>query len=439
MKKIRNIQRDKGQILLLVAVLFTLTTTTAVVALTSPIVNQLQMARTLELSKKSYFAAEAGSEDAFYKIKNGLQANYPEVLELDGSEITVSTSVTGINEQEILSRGDADDHIRSVVKGITVTDGFSFNFAVQMGIGGLIMENNSVVMGNVYANGPIVGSDRTKNIIYGDAVSAGPAGSISGVRATSSAYAHSISSATVNKDAHYVSISGTTVGGVSYPGSTDQPAISMPIPDSLLDEWEAAATSGGTITSPCPYTISSGTTTLGPVKINCNLVISGNETTVLLAGPVLVSGSITVNNNPSIKVNDSVGNKSVTLIAHSSSNPSQLGTITLNNNPLFYGSESNGVVNPDSYVMLVSRNTSASLGGVVKAITAGNNITGNLLLYAPYGEIDISNNVALRQVTSYRLRLRNNAIIYYTIGLAQPLFVEGPGGEWKIRRWKEAE
>lgn len=429
--------KNKGQVLLVVAVLFTIVTTAGIVGATSPIVRQIQIARNLEMSKRSYFAAEAGSEDAFYKIRNNLTTTFPETLELDGSEVTISTAITGANEQEITSRAETDDHVRTVLKDVTVTDGFSFSFALQAGIGGLIMENNAQVVGNVYANGPIQGSSRTANIIRGDAVSAGSSGSISGVRATSSAYAHNISNTNIDKDAYFVSISNTTVGGVQYPNSEDQPNVDMPIPDSLLDQWEDAAVSGGTINSPCPYTISSGVNTLGPVKINCSLVISGNSTEVHLAGPILVNGNLTVNNNPRIKVGDSVGNKSVPIITRSSSSPSSSGIIALNNNPLFYGSESNGSPNPDSYVMLVSRNTSASLGGSVKAITAGNNITGNLLLYAPFGEIDISNNVALRQVTAYTLRIRNNAIIYYTIGLAQPLFVEGPGGQWKISRWKE--
>jgi hypothetical protein len=439
MRKLKEIKRNKGQVLLIMAILFTVVATTAVLALSSPIVNQLQMARTLELSKKSYFAAEAGSEDAFYKIKNGLQTSYPEVLELDDSQITVSTAVTDINEQDILSVGSTDNHIRSVIKGITVTDGFSFNFALQIGLGGLFLYNNAQVVGNVYSNGPVVGSDKTKNIIFGDAVSAGSSGSVSGIRATSSVYARSITNSTVDKDAHYVTISGTTVGGVSYPGSSDQPLATMPIPDSLLDDWEAAATSGGVINSPCPYIISSGTVTLGPVKINCDLVISGNATTLILNGPVWVKGDFTINNDPKFKVSDSLGNKSVSVIAHSTANPSGSGLITLNNNPQFYGSVTNGVTNPDSYIMFASRNTSASTGGSIKAITAGNSVTGNLLLYAPYGEINISNNVALRQVTAYKLSLLNNTVIYYTIGLAQPLFMAGPGGQWKIRRWNESQ
>jgi hypothetical protein len=431
--------KNKGQVLLVVAVLFTIVTTAGIVGVSSPIVRQIQIARNLELSKKSYFAAEAGSEDAFYKIKNNLATSFPESLTLDDSEISISSTITGAGEQEVTSRAETNNHVRTVLKDVTVTDGFSFSFALQVGIGGLIMENNSQVVGNVYANGPIQGSGASANIIRGDAVSAGSSGSISGVRATSSAYAHTISNSTVDRDAYFTSISNTTVGGTQYPGSADQPTVAMPIPDSLLDQWEQAAVDGGTINSPCPYNISSGVVHLGPAKINCSLTISGNATEVHLDGPVFVNGNLTVNNNPRIKVSDTVGNKSVPIITRSISSPTSAGTITLNNNPLFYGSESNGAPNPDSYVMLVSRNTSASVGGSVKAITAGNNITGNLLVYAPYGEIEIANNAVLRQVTAHRLRIKNNTIIYYTIGLAQPLFVEGPGGEWKISRWREGQ
>ncbi|MFA6898302.1 MAG: hypothetical protein WC250_02765, partial [Candidatus Paceibacterota bacterium] len=104
----------------------------------------------------------------------------------------------------------------------------------------------------------------------------------------------------------------------------------------------------------------------------------------------------------------------------------------------FYGSETNDVANPDSYVMLVSRNTGAESGSGAIAIIAGSNTAGNLLLYAPHGEIRLYNNVVLREVTGYKLSLFNNTEVLYNIGLAQPLFTAGPGGQWKIKRWRES-
>ena len=299
------------------------------------------------------------------------------------------------------------------------------------------MQNDADVIGNVYANGCILGDDRDKNYILGDAVSAGSSGSISKIHATSSAYAHAISDSKVDRDAYYQTITGTIVTGTLHPGSTDQPIIDMPIPDSLLDQWEATALAGGVITSPCPYIISSSVT-LGPKKINCDVQINDKDTVVTLTGAVWINGNLTIDNDLKFKIDNSVGNKSVPIITRSTTDPQNNGKIDVNNEPTFYASETNGVANPDSYVMFVSRNTGVESGNAVQAITAGNHVSGNLLLYAPHGEIELSNNVVLRGVTSYQLTLKNNTQVYYTIGLAQPLFVSGPGGKWKIRRWKES-
>jgi hypothetical protein len=431
--------KEQGQVLMITVILFTAAAVVIIFGITSPVIRQIQISRDLETSKRSYFVAEAGSEDAYYRIKNNLPTSFPAVMSLDGVTATITTSVTGSNEQEILSQGNANNLIRTVKKDITLTDGFSFNFAVQVGLGGLRMQNDSDVIGNVYSNGPIKGDDRDKNFIVGDAVSAGSSGSIEKIHATSSAYANSIKNSKIDKDAYYQTIdSGTVVTRTKYPDSADQPLSTMPILDTLLDQWEASAVSGGVISSPCPYVIDSSVT-LGPIKIDCNVRVKKNDTVVTLAGTVWVNGDINIDDRPKFKVSDSLGNKSVPVIARSVADPLNKGIIDLDDKPTFFGSETGGVPNPDSYVMFVSRNTSAENGGSVKAISAGNHVTGNLLLYAPHGLIVLSNNVILRGVTAYSLNLKNNTQVYYTVGLAQPLFVSGPGGKWKIKRWKEVK
>ena len=59
------------------------------------------------------------------------------------------------------------------------------------------MSNSAEVIGNVFSNGPIVGSN--SNIVRGDVVSAGPSGLVDGVRATSSVYAHTIRNSEIEK------------------------------------------------------------------------------------------------------------------------------------------------------------------------------------------------------------------------------------------------
>ena len=59
--------------------------------------------------------------------------------------------------------------------------------------GGIVMENSSQVVGNVFSmTGPIVGLN--SNMVKGDAISAGPGReTVNGTHATGTVYAHSIS------------------------------------------------------------------------------------------------------------------------------------------------------------------------------------------------------------------------------------------------------
>ncbi len=297
------------------------------------------------------------------------------------------------------------------------------------------MINNSGINGSVYANGPITG---TGNVIKGGVVSAGASGSVDNIHATSTVYAHSITNSTVDGDAYYSSvITGSTVSGVKHPGSSDMPVSSMPISDSLIGQWETDAAAGGSATCTAgSYTITSDVT-LGPKKIPCDLSISGNGTVVTLAGSVWVTGNISLsgsgNNGVQIKVSDSIGDKSAPLIADSSANPTTSGMITIDSSTQFFGSTNNS----DSYVMLISQNKSAEQGGANLAINVKNGAAGNLLTYAPHGQISLQNNVTLREVTAYKLSLSNNAIVIYNLGLAQSLFASGSSGSWKIKKWRE--
>lgn len=439
------ISEKKGQVLLLVLVLFTAAALTIVIGTSSPIVRQLQISRDLQNSNQSYYTAEAGSEDAYYRIKNSLNTSFPEILALGGATTTVTLIPTGMNEDQIRSEGNNNNLIRVVLKEISLTSGFSFKFAVQIGNGGLKMYNNSLVQGNVYSDGPILSQSTGK--IYGDAVSAGPNGSITGAYATSSLYAHNLINSNADKNAYYQSIDSYTsshVSGTKYPNSPDQPPMPMPITDDMIAQWENTAAAGTVISATSsPDKCSNGqfsinnTRSLGNVTINCDLMISGNSV-LTLKGNVWVKGNITLQNNSVVKIDNSIGNESIAVIADNPADKINSSQINIVNNTQFYGSYNDqGQVNPDSYIMLISQNNSAESGGNANAINIQNNPVGNFLVYAPHGQITQSNNVALREVTAYRLVLNNNAMVIYQIGLQQPIFMAGPGGKWVIKQWRE--
>ena len=388
-------------------------------------IREFKIAQDTIKSTQNYFTAESGSEDISYRLKNGKQVSPSQTLGLNGATTTVTVEDVGANDKEIISISDFDNLIRKVRTQLTVsTTGASFVYGVQAGDGGFDLQNSATINGNVYANGPINGAN--SNTIKGDAISAGSTGLVSGVHATSSVYAHTISNSTVDKNAYYQTLTNTTVTGTQYPNSTDQPKSNLPISDILINQWESDAAAGGTISSPCPYTITANTT-IGPKKITCDLTISGSPI-VTLTGPIWVTGDIVIKNSATIRISSSIGNKSIAIIADNPSNRSTGSTISVENSTSFIGTGGVG-----SQILLISQNNSAENSGSVDAITAKNTANGgDLLVYAGHGNISLENSISLKGVTAYKITAKNTAEVIYTTGLSSLLFSSGPSGSFVI-------
>ncbi|OHA20455.1 MAG: hypothetical protein A2836_02685 [Candidatus Taylorbacteria bacterium RIFCSPHIGHO2_01_FULL_45_63] len=416
-----------GQAMVTAVIFFLGITMTLVFGTVTPVLKEAALARQLQTSKQSYVLAESLSEDMTYRYKTGLAVDSIEYLTI-GSDTAYATSTTVSGVVTIVSTGNKSDARRKVQTSLSSGDSASFHYGVQTDKGGVTFANSSSIKGNLFSNGPISGSG---NMVLGDIISAGPMGSVSGMHATSSIYAHTISNSTADKNAYYQSISGSTVLGTSYPASADQATSSMPIPDSDIFEWESDAAAGGTATcSGGSYNVSSGAVTLGPIKIPCDLNIS-NIADITLAGPVWVTGTINLSNSADISVDASLSGKSVAIIADKSSNRSSGSKINISNSVTFSGAGSN------SYILLVSMNNDAENGGGNQAMTISNNISGEVLVYAPHGLISLANSISLREVTSYKLTLSNSAVVEYKSGLASLLFTAGPSGGYIITDWKE--
>ena len=390
----------------------------------------LALSRTLFNSKQVAAMAESGLEDVTYRIRKAMPVGDTEVLVNNGITAT-TTIVTDLSSgtKTIDTLADLRDEFRHKTASLFKGDEAEFNYGVQAGNGGFVMENSSKVLGNVYSNGVVTGSG---NLIQGSVISAGATGKMEGIHATSSAYAHTIKDSTVDRDAYYQVKINTTVSGLSYPGSADKPTTSFPISDETLDEWEADAEAGGTISSPCPYTIS-GTVTIGPKKINCDTIIA-NGADVTVAGMIWVVGKLTIKNSSSIVLDSALGARSIAVIADKSSDRATGSTIELQNSTTFTDSGTKG-----SFFFLVSRNNSAKSGGGVTAIDLKNSVTGPVFLYTNQGKIAIGNNSRLRATTGYLISMKNSAELVYEEGLETVLFDTGPGGSWDVTSWKETQ
>jgi len=412
-------------------------------SVTAPTLREIQNIRTLQESKKSFYYSESGIEDASYRLKFGVPIDANEEIIFDNG-ITSTTIVSSFEQQEVTSVGNRYDRIRTSYVLLIEGTGGAFFYGVQTGDGGILMENTSEIIGSAFSNGPIKGSG---NRVRGDVISTESDGLIDNINADTSmgnsgtAYANTIQNSDIDGDAYFQTISNTTVDGTEFPGSPDQPRAELPIPDSAIDQWELDAEAGGVIRSTDPecsggkFTINSSTTT-GPIKIECDLEITGSNVTVTLAGAVWVVGDIKMKIKSIIRIDPAVPGKSIPMIADNPLDRENSSTISLENSTKFEGAGDN------SYVLLVSYNTNSesTLGmGSIAAITVQQSVEGDLLVYAGHGEILLKNSVKLIEASGYKLHLRNSTEVIFETGLRNLIFTSGPSGGFVVDKWEEIE
>lgn len=260
----------------------------------------------------------------------------------------------------------------------------------------------------------------TWNSITGDlgfkAYLSGIPTSLDGITVGGSAWAYALSDCSVGGDASYQSISNCSVSGTQHPGTNAAAPEPFPISDAQIAAWETTAAAGGTLAG--PYSIS-GSETLGPKKINGDLTVA-NGGILTLSGPVWVNGNITLSNNSSLRVSQSTGTDGAILIADATGNTAAKGEVNISNNVTITGNGSS-----NSFPMIVSTNTGS------EAIELSNNAAG-VIIYAPYGGVEVSNGATANQITARLLELNNNATVTYLSGLQDASFSNGPGGSWVV-------
>src|SRR3989344_2475029 len=425
---------QKGQIILLALVLagvFFMVST----ALISFVASYGRSERASVAATQALAIAEGALDQAAYQLNQspsyGGQAN----TLLGNGTFTIAVSNIDSGTKRITATGFVPNSqnpvaIKIIKANVGLSDSnVSFHYGIQAGEGGFIMDNTSKVVGNVFSGGSVIGS--SQNYIYGDVVSSGPNGLVYGIHATSSVYAHTIGnvseSTIIDKDSYYYAAqTNTTVGGTSHPGSIDQASSSLPISDEQISEWETIAAAGGTATcTEGPYNISSESVSLGPVKIPCDLNINGSSV-VTINGHIWVTGNITVQNSSVVKMSAALRSSNVAVIADNPSNRLTSSVIRVQNTATFQNSGTAG-----SFVFLISQNNSAETGGEEEAFELSNSASA-LVAYAAHGLIPLANTVTLKEVTAYKIKLKNSASVTYDTGLPSTVFQSGPGGSWSF-------
>jgi len=449
----QKIKTDQSGQIIIIAAVFMLISLTVISALVGYSALQIKSHRQAVGREQAVSIAEGGLEKAVWKLNN--QAGYTGESGTVLGAGTYNITITNVDSITKLIKADAfvpdstnPKAKRSVqIKAVLGTTNVAFHYGVQVGIGGLQMSNSSKIVGNAQASGNIVGANSAK--ITGTAIVAGATGKIDDIEIDTDANAHFIedsqitgntnsydlknstvtgnatattmSSCTVHGTATYDSKVGCTIDGTQTTPNTvdfvDPEAVPLPITDQQVQDWEDEAEAGGIIGS---QTYNSGTTNLGPKKIDGDLTVQ-NTATLNVTGTLWVTGKITFENSAIVQLAASYGSLSGVMVAGTAGSTTA-GEIDLKNS-----AQANGSGTAGSYMMLLSQRANI----VDKAIDAGN--TGSVaILYAGYGLIDINNSGAFKEITAKKLAISNSATITYESGLANSQFSSGPGGGWTL-------
>ncbi len=413
MNKIVNSQ--KGYVILMITFSIMIIMLTMAMAVSFLTANRQKNITNTVKSTQAYYAAEAGIEDALLRLKEA-----PQTLSLSYN-LNVNNAAVAVDilnaigaSKTITAQANNKDVNRKVQVVCSIGNSLnaSFYYGVEVGAGGLVMNNGSKVMGNVFSAGDISGS----GIIDGDVVVSGNGHSIKGVTVNKNAMAYSCLSPAIIKGSLVYVTGGLHTCAVSGTTSTQSEEISeqpLPIPQSQINDWKAGAAAVQVFTG--NKTIS-GNQTLGPIKITGNLTIRNNAK-LNMTGTVYVAGNISISNNSTVKLDSSYGSLGGVLVAD--------GTIHLSNNNTFSGSGQ-----PGSYLLVLSINTSDD------AISISNNVSGGVF-YTSAGGLDVSNNVSLIEATGYKVIMQNNSTIEYSSGVVNIYFTSGPGAGWEVASWQE--
>lgn len=236
------------------------------------------------------------------------------------------------------------------------------------------------------------------------------------------AHAHTVNNSSVA--ANLYCQTGTGNNKSCDTSQSDPSPQAFPVSEANVASWKTDAEAGGVING--NYTVDSATATLGPKKINGNLLITNNAT-LRITGTIWVTGTITTTNNVTLELDPSYGEAGGIIISDS--------YIVLSNNVVAQGSGA-----PNSHLLLISTSNCSGGGtcGGNYAVDLSNNVDG-VVFNAQYGTIHVSNNVGLNAATAHTILMDNNATVTYESGLSNLSFSSGPSGGYEINFWGEVE
>ena len=423
-------KNNKGFVVIFITTLVLVVMISIAASIANLLVESEKISINAKISSQSYYAAEAGIEDALLRLKKTPSiTTLTYAMTVGSATVNVTIPDTMGGARTIVTQGDVSDRVKKVQAVYKVDAvGVSFHYGAQVGEGGLVMGNNSRILGNVFCNGNVEGSNGAT--IDNDIIVAKNGNKINNVDIGGNALVYSCENSDIQGNLTYVTgghSTGCTVRGTTTVQPDEIEPADMPISSNQINEWKTEAFAGGVINNDVVFT--NGTQNiLGPVQIGTlsqpkNLTVTNNAR-LKLTGTIYVTGNINISNNAIVELDSaSYGSFSGVIIAD--------GKITVGNNAVLRGTGGAG-----SYILVLSTNN--SLNPSSPAIMVSNNAAG-AIFYASSGMIYLSNNMQAREITGYKVRIDNNVSIRYETGLLNPLFTNGPAGSWSVENWKETE
>lgn len=376
-------QNERGVIALLIVL--TSMFIVAGIALSAVFVflNQIQATRNIGYSYESMYAAEAGAEDMllrYFDIAKFTPSFYPYILAVGDATASTTVSENIFVDVTITSEGDKQDRIRRMQVFARLALGI-FSFAAQAGVGGVNMDSNARVIGDIYSNANVTGAANTE--VVGD------------VRA---------------------------VGTISSPdpeisGIREEGADVRDLPQVDVAYWTAQANiNSNPITGDVTYAGLGNTE--GPRKIIGNVTVgSGADLTVM--GPLHITGNFTLDSNSDLYVSESFVASSTVIVVE--------GEIRFHSNSDVHAT----TATPRGFMLLMSTSTSAS------AIYLNSNQGIEGAIFAPNGTIHIASRGEVISLAAKAMQLDSNAEIEYDTGLRDIDFGGSEAYQAQVISWGE--
>lgn len=162
--------KQRGQVVMITTVMFLVISLAVLAGVVMPTSNQIRSVSEQSRAKQGYLAADSVNEEAFYRLNHGYAVN--SVSLPFSNNVSASAQVTDVNSttKQITTTGTDGETTRSAKSVFSEGEGYSFNYGLQLGNGGITMSNSATINGNVYANGNISGANSAQ--ITGSATAA---------------------------------------------------------------------------------------------------------------------------------------------------------------------------------------------------------------------------------------------------------------------------